>query len=66
MQNIVACLFQPAPQQGSDASQVISLLGAATRTPIADVSERWEHILFPLVLIGQGVVILVEGHAFGP
>lgn len=37
----------------------------ATRRPIAEVLERWEHILFPIVLIGLGVVILVEGGAFG-
>lgn len=37
----------------------------ATRKPIAEVLERWEHVLFPLVLIGLGVVILVEGGAFG-
>lgn len=37
----------------------------ATRRPIAEVLERWEHILFPLVLIGLGVFILVEGGAFG-
>lgn len=37
----------------------------ATRKPIAQVLERWEHVLFPLVLIGLGVVILIEGGAFG-
>jgi cadmium resistance protein CadD (predicted permease) len=37
----------------------------ATRKPIAHVLERWENVLFPLVLIGLGVVILVEGGAFG-
>ncbi|MBB5597657.1 cadmium resistance transporter [Neomicrococcus lactis] len=37
----------------------------ATRRPIAEVLERWEDILFPLVLIGLGVFILVEGGAFG-
>ncbi|WP_298041977.1 cadmium resistance transporter [uncultured Citricoccus sp.] len=37
----------------------------ATRRPIAEVLERWEHILFPLVLIGLGVFILVSGGAFG-
>ena len=37
----------------------------ATRKPIAEVLERWEHILFPLVLIVLGVVILIEGGAFG-
>lgn len=37
----------------------------ATRKAIAEVLERWEHILFPIVLIGLGIVILVEGGAFG-
>ena len=37
----------------------------ATRKPIAATLERWEHVLFPLVLIGLGVFILVEGGAFG-
>lgn len=37
----------------------------ATRKPIAEVLERWEHILFPLVLIALGLVILIEGGAFG-
>nr|WP_244242556.1 cadmium resistance transporter [Nocardioides seonyuensis] len=38
----------------------------ATRKPIAEVLERWEHILFPLVLILIGLVIPIEGGAFGP
>ena len=37
----------------------------ATRRPVAAVLERWEHILFPLVLIGLGLTILIEGGAFG-
>ncbi len=37
----------------------------AARPPIAEVLERWEHILFPIVLIGLGIVILVSGGAFG-
>ena len=37
----------------------------ATRPPIAEVLERFEHILFPIVLIGLGIVILVSGRAFG-
>ena len=37
----------------------------ATRQPIAEVLERWEHVLFPVVLIGLGVVILTTGGAFG-
>ncbi|MGB5951622.1 MAG: cadmium resistance transporter [Ornithinimicrobium sp.] len=37
----------------------------ATRQPIAEVLERWEHILFPVVLIVLGVFILTSGGAFG-
>ncbi|MGG5754022.1 cadmium resistance transporter [Zafaria sp. Z1313] len=37
----------------------------ATRRPIAEVLERWEHILFPIVLISLGIFILVSGGAFG-
>src|SRR5690625_6033476 len=33
--------------------------------PIAEALQRWEHILFPAVLIGLGLVILVSGGAFG-
>ena len=36
----------------------------ATREPIAEVLERWEHILFPIVLIALGIFILVSGLAF--
>ena len=37
----------------------------ATRKSIAAILERWEHVLFPLVLISLGAFILVEGGAFG-
>ena len=37
----------------------------ATRPPIAEILERWEHVLFPIVLIGLGTFILVSGGAFG-
>ena len=37
----------------------------ATRRGIAEVLERWEHILFPVVLICLGVAILIGGGAFG-
>ena len=37
----------------------------ATRRPVAEALERWEHILFPIVLIGLGIFILVSGGAFG-
>src|SRR5699024_8513882 len=36
-----------------------------SRKPIAEALERWEHILFPAVLIGLVVVILISGGAFG-
>ena len=44
---------------------VLAARFVATREPIAAVLERWEHVLFPLVLIGLGLVILIEGGAFG-
>ncbi|MTE24322.1 cadmium resistance transporter [Microbacterium sp. ZXX196] len=37
----------------------------ATRRPVAEILERWEHVLFPFVLIGLGVFILISGGAFG-
>lgn len=37
----------------------------ATRPGIDEVLEKSEHILFPLVLIILGIVILVQGGAFG-
>lgn len=44
---------------------VLAAKFVATRKPIAEVLERWEPILFPLVLIVLGLVILIEGGAFG-
>ncbi|MEX3564646.1 cadmium resistance transporter [Micrococcus endophyticus] len=44
---------------------VLAAKYVTTRRPIAEILERWEHILFPLVLIGLGIVILLEGGAFG-
>ena len=37
----------------------------ATRPIIARTLSRWGHIILPIVLIGIGVFILVEGGAFG-
>lgn len=37
----------------------------ATRPVIAKVLARWGHVLLPLVLIAIGLLILVEGGAFG-
>lgn len=43
---------------------VIAARFVATRRPIAEVLERWEHVLFPIVLIALGIFILVSGLAF--
>ncbi|MGI5240426.1 cadmium resistance transporter [Dactylosporangium sp. CA-139066] len=37
----------------------------ATRPVVARALSRWGHLLLPMVLIGIGVVILVDGGAFG-
>lgn len=37
----------------------------ATRPLVARVLSRWGHIGLPVVLIGIGLVILIEGGAFG-
>jgi cadmium resistance protein CadD (predicted permease) len=37
----------------------------ATRPVIARALSRWGHILMPAVLIGIGLIILIEGHTFG-
>ena len=37
----------------------------ARRHLIADALTRWGPIVLPVVLIGVGLMILVEGHAFG-
>ena len=37
----------------------------ATRRPVAQALSRWGHIVLPVVLIGIGLLILIEGGAFG-
>jgi cadmium resistance protein CadD (predicted permease) len=37
----------------------------ATRPPVARTLSRWGHVILPVVLIGIGVTILVEGTAGG-
>jgi len=44
---------------------VVAAKFVATRPGIEEVLERWEHVLFPLVLVGLGVIILYSGGAFG-
>ncbi|MGW2338601.1 cadmium resistance transporter [Streptomyces sp. NPDC001685] len=36
----------------------------ASRPVIAKAFSRWDHILLPVVLIGIGLLILIEGGAF--
>lgn len=47
------------------AALVFLAKSISSKKPIAEALERWEHILFPAVLIGLGIVILVSGGAFG-
>lgn len=44
---------------------VLAARWIASRRLIADVLERWQSILFPVVLIALGIIILVTGGAFG-
>lgn len=37
----------------------------ATRPLVAAALARWGHVVLPVVLIGIGLVILIEGGAFG-
>lgn len=37
----------------------------ASRPVVAQVLTRWGHLILPLVLIGIGLIILIEGRAFG-
>jgi len=37
----------------------------ATRPLIARALSRWGHLVLPVVLIAIGLVILIEGGAFG-
>ncbi|MFC4907417.1 cadmium resistance transporter [Actinomadura gamaensis] len=37
----------------------------ATRPAVAKALSRWGHVLLPVVLIGIGLLILIEGGAFG-
>ncbi|GAA3620006.1 hypothetical protein GCM10022419_127030 [Nonomuraea rosea] len=37
----------------------------ATRPVVARALSPWGHVLLPIVLIGLGALILVEGVAFG-
>lgn len=47
------------------AMLVLAARWIASRRLIADVLQRWQSVLFPMVLITLGVIILVTGGAFG-
>ena len=51
--------------EGAGTRISVLTVAAVTRPGIAPVLERWEHVLFPTVLICLGVAILLEGDAFG-
>jgi cadmium resistance protein CadD (predicted permease) len=68
-------VFATAGSGGPAVFAVVSLLLVAvwcaggryfaTRPVIARSLSRWGHIVLPVVLIGIGLVILIEGGAFG-
>jgi cadmium resistance protein CadD (predicted permease) len=68
-------VFTVAGSDGMTVYAVVFLIGVglwcaagwflATRPVIAKALSRWGHIMLPIVLIGIGVLILVEGGAFG-
>lgn len=37
----------------------------ATRPVVAEALSRWGHVILPVVLVGIGLLILIEGEAFG-
>jgi len=68
-------VFAVAGASGMTVYVVVFLIGVAvwcaaghffaTRPLIAKALSRWGHILLPVVLIGIGARILIEGGAFG-
>lgn len=68
-------VFAVAGTSGMTAYIVVFLIGVAvwcfagwflaSRPAVAKVLARWNHIIFPVVLIAIGLVILIEGGAFG-
>ncbi|APT85738.1 cadmium resistance transporter [Corynebacterium aquilae] len=47
------------------AALVFAARWITTRPGIDEILERWERVLFPVVLIGLGLTILIKGGAFG-
>lgn len=67
-------MFAVAGPSGMPAYVIVFLIGVglwcllsqriAARPAVAAVLERWEHLLLPVIFIGIGLVMLVEGGAF--
>ena len=68
-------VFTVAGTSGMTVYTIVFLIGVAiwcaaswflaTRPVIAKSLSRWGHIILPIVLIGIGLTILIEGGAFG-
>jgi cadmium resistance protein CadD (predicted permease) len=72
---VYVAVFTGAGIGGMSVYVAVFLIGVAlwctagwvlvTRPVVAKALSRWGHLILPIVLIGIGVVILVEGGAFG-
>lgn len=68
-------VFTVAGTSGMTVYAIVFLIGVAiwcatswflaTRPLVAKTLARWGHIILPIVLIGIGLAILIEGGAFG-
>lgn len=68
-------VFTVAGRGGMTVYVIVFLIGVAvwcaagwflaTRPLVARALSRWGHLILPVVLIGIGLVILIEGGAFG-
>ena len=68
-------VFAVAGPSGMPGYVIVFLIGVglwcalsqriAAHPAVAKVLERWEHMLLPVVLIGVGLAVLVQGGAFG-
>lgn len=68
-------VFAVAGAGGTTVYVIVFLIGVAlwcavgwflaTRPLVANTLSRWGHLILPLVLIAIGLVILIEGGAFG-
>jgi hypothetical protein len=57
--------FRSDGPQGPDCGARLAGWLLATRPMVARALSRWSHLILPVVLAGIGLVILIEGGAFG-